>query len=162
MLACGRDCLDIISVYAFVIFLARKRPFSAPPLFLSATHSPGSSIIFEGERCLLGSTRRLSVQHSGRMFISVWYAKKMGRRFIDNVRKAKKHPHHIMVGTKWTWWLTDSSGDRFVRSSYVILLFVMVSVVKWFVKLCENYPNGKLRFAIITMEIYRLFLSCLT
>uniref|UniRef100_A0A8K9VDX9 Discs, large homolog 4a (Drosophila) n=1 Tax=Oncorhynchus mykiss TaxID=8022 RepID=A0A8K9VDX9_ONCMY len=31
------------------------------------------------------------------MFVSVWYAKKMGRRFINNVRKAKKHPHHIMV-----------------------------------------------------------------
>ncbi|XP_069071638.1 disks large homolog 4 isoform X4 [Pleurodeles waltl] len=27
------------------------------------------------------------------MFVSVWYAKKMGRRFIDNVRKAKKERH---------------------------------------------------------------------
>ncbi|XP_013984461.1 disks large homolog 4 isoform X1 [Salmo salar] len=118
MLACGRDCLDIISVYAFVIFLARKRPFSAPPLFLSATHSPGSSIIFEGERCLLGSTRRLSVQHSGRMFISVWYAKKMGRRFIDNVRKAKKHPHHIMGNSPPVVVNTDTlDGSPYVNGT---------------------------------------------
>uniref|UniRef100_A0A9J8AP59 Discs, large homolog 4a (Drosophila) n=1 Tax=Cyprinus carpio carpio TaxID=630221 RepID=A0A9J8AP59_CYPCA len=32
------------------------------------------------------------------MFVSVWYAKKMGRRFINNVRKAKKQRHRIMVG----------------------------------------------------------------
>ncbi|XP_056140993.1 disks large homolog 4 isoform X2 [Lampris incognitus] len=31
------------------------------------------------------------------MFMSVWYAKKMGCRFINNVRKAKKHRHHLMV-----------------------------------------------------------------
>ncbi|XP_051547979.1 disks large homolog 4 isoform X3 [Myxocyprinus asiaticus] len=29
------------------------------------------------------------------MFVSVWYAKKMGRRFINNVRKAKKQRHRI-------------------------------------------------------------------
>ncbi|XP_040907091.1 disks large homolog 4 isoform X2 [Toxotes jaculatrix] len=31
------------------------------------------------------------------MFMSVWYAKKMGSRFLNNVRKAKKHRHHKMV-----------------------------------------------------------------
>ncbi|XP_071754340.1 disks large homolog 4 isoform X2 [Centroberyx gerrardi] len=31
------------------------------------------------------------------MFMSVWYAKKMGCRFINNVRKAKRHRHHMMV-----------------------------------------------------------------
>ncbi|XP_055056785.1 disks large homolog 4 isoform X5 [Misgurnus anguillicaudatus] len=30
------------------------------------------------------------------MFVSVWYAKKMGRRFINNVRKAKKQRHQLM------------------------------------------------------------------
>jgi len=38
------------------------------------------------------------LQCSGTMFVSVWYAKKMGRRFINNVRKAKKQRHRIMVG----------------------------------------------------------------
>lgn len=32
------------------------------------------------------------------MFVSVWYAKKMGRRFISNVRKAKKQRHLLTVG----------------------------------------------------------------
>ncbi|XP_062289924.1 disks large homolog 4 isoform X2 [Scomber scombrus] len=31
------------------------------------------------------------------MFMTVWYAKKMGCRFLNNVRKAKKHRHHKMV-----------------------------------------------------------------
>lgn len=31
------------------------------------------------------------------MFASVWYAKKMGRRFINNVRRAKRH-RRMMVG----------------------------------------------------------------
>lgn len=79
--------------------LLRKRPFSAPPSLLSSgPRSLGSLVIFGGERCLLGPPRRLSIQRSGRMFTSVWYAKKMGRRFINNVRKAKKHRHRIMVG----------------------------------------------------------------
>lgn len=33
------------------------------------------------------------------MFMSVWYAKKIGSRFLDNVRKTKKHRHRKMVGT---------------------------------------------------------------
>lgn len=33
------------------------------------------------------------------MFVSVWYAKKMGRRFINNVRRAKRHRQRMMVGT---------------------------------------------------------------
>ncbi|XP_071220551.1 disks large homolog 4-like isoform X8 [Salvelinus alpinus] len=71
-----------------------------------------------GERCLLGSTRRLSVQHSGRMFISVWYAKKMGRRFIDNVRKAKKHPHHIMGNSPPVVVNTDTlDGSPYVNGT---------------------------------------------
>lgn len=32
------------------------------------------------------------------MFMSVWYAKKMGCRFLNNVRKGKKRRHHKMVG----------------------------------------------------------------
>lgn len=32
------------------------------------------------------------------MFVSVWYAKKMGRRFINNVRRAKRHRQRMMVG----------------------------------------------------------------
>ena len=32
------------------------------------------------------------------MFASVWYAKKMGRRFINNVRRAKRHRQRMMVG----------------------------------------------------------------
>ncbi|KAF0028817.1 hypothetical protein F2P81_017922 [Scophthalmus maximus] len=31
------------------------------------------------------------------MFVSVWYAKKMGRRFINNVRKAKRHRQRMMM-----------------------------------------------------------------
>ncbi|KAG5260711.1 hypothetical protein AALO_G00295540 [Alosa alosa] len=31
------------------------------------------------------------------MFVSVWYAKKMGRRFINNVRKAKKQRQRMMM-----------------------------------------------------------------
>ncbi|KAK6285164.1 hypothetical protein J4Q44_G00390100, partial [Coregonus suidteri] len=31
------------------------------------------------------------------MFVSVWYAKKMGRRFIQNVRKAKKQRQRMMM-----------------------------------------------------------------
>lgn len=31
------------------------------------------------------------------MFASVWYAKKMGRRFINNVRRAKRHRQRMMV-----------------------------------------------------------------
>ncbi|XP_062311343.1 disks large homolog 4-like isoform X2 [Osmerus eperlanus] len=31
------------------------------------------------------------------MFVSVWYAKKMGRRFINNVRKAKKQRQQLMM-----------------------------------------------------------------
>uniref|UniRef100_A0A6Q2ZJ81 Discs, large homolog 4a (Drosophila) n=1 Tax=Esox lucius TaxID=8010 RepID=A0A6Q2ZJ81_ESOLU len=31
------------------------------------------------------------------MFVSVWYAKKMGRRFIQNVRKAKKQRQRMLV-----------------------------------------------------------------
>ncbi|GLD68669.1 disks large homolog 4-like isoform X4 [Lates japonicus] len=34
------------------------------------------------------------------MFVSVWYAKKMGRRFINNVRRAKRHRQRMMVGTE--------------------------------------------------------------
>lgn len=34
-----------------------------------------------------------------KMFMSVWYAKKIGSRFLDNVRKTKKHRHRKMVGT---------------------------------------------------------------
>ncbi|TNN49417.1 hypothetical protein EYF80_040372 [Liparis tanakae] len=30
------------------------------------------------------------------MFVSVWHAKKMGSRFLDNVRKAKRRRHHAM------------------------------------------------------------------
>ncbi|KAM9700021.1 disks large homolog 4-like, partial [Menidia menidia] len=32
------------------------------------------------------------------MFVSVWYAKKMGRRFINNVRRAKRHRQRMMNG----------------------------------------------------------------
>ncbi|XP_055799337.1 disks large homolog 4-like isoform X10 [Salvelinus fontinalis] len=71
-----------------------------------------------GERCLLGSPRRLSVQHSGRMFVSVWYAKKMGRRFINNVRKAKKHPHHIMGNSPPVVVNTDTlDGSPYVNGT---------------------------------------------
>ncbi|KAI2643830.1 hypothetical protein H4Q32_026788 [Labeo rohita] len=31
------------------------------------------------------------------MFVSVWYAKKMGRRFISNVRKAKRHRQRLTM-----------------------------------------------------------------
>lgn len=31
--------------------------------------------------------------------MSVWYAKKIGSRLLDNVRKTKKHRHHKMVGS---------------------------------------------------------------
>lgn len=31
--------------------------------------------------------------------MSVWYAKKMGSRFLKNVRKTKRHRHQRMVGT---------------------------------------------------------------
>ncbi|XP_035290681.1 disks large homolog 4 isoform X6 [Anguilla anguilla] len=33
------------------------------------------------------------------MFVSVWYAKKMGRRFINNVRKAKRQRHRMMANS---------------------------------------------------------------
>ncbi|XP_069502037.1 disks large homolog 4 isoform X4 [Ambystoma mexicanum] len=33
------------------------------------------------------------------MFVSVWYAKKMGRRFINNVRKAKKERHQLTANS---------------------------------------------------------------
>lgn len=31
------------------------------------------------------------------MFVSVWYAKKMGRRFINNVRRAKRHRQRLLM-----------------------------------------------------------------
>uniref|UniRef100_A0A1A8HWK7 Discs, largehomolog 4 n=1 Tax=Nothobranchius kuhntae TaxID=321403 RepID=A0A1A8HWK7_NOTKU len=31
------------------------------------------------------------------MFVSVWYAKKMGRRFINNVRRAKRHRQRMLM-----------------------------------------------------------------
>ncbi len=40
----------------------------------------------------------VGVPRPSRMFVSVWYAKKMGRQFINNVRKAKKQRQRIMVG----------------------------------------------------------------
>ncbi|XP_052376884.1 disks large homolog 4-like isoform X6 [Oncorhynchus keta] len=52
------------------------------------------------------------------MFISVWYAKKMGRRFIDNVRKAKKHPHHIMGNSPPVMVNTDTlDGSPYVNGT---------------------------------------------
>ncbi|XP_031665239.1 disks large homolog 4 isoform X4 [Oncorhynchus kisutch] len=52
------------------------------------------------------------------MFVSVWYAKKMGRRFIDNVRKAKKHPHHIMGNSPPVMVNTDTlDGSPYVNGT---------------------------------------------
>ncbi|XP_055799339.1 disks large homolog 4-like isoform X12 [Salvelinus fontinalis] len=52
------------------------------------------------------------------MFVSVWYAKKMGRRFINNVRKAKKHPHHIMGNSPPVVVNTDTlDGSPYVNGT---------------------------------------------
>uniref|UniRef100_A0A8K9XWE2 Discs, large homolog 4a (Drosophila) n=1 Tax=Oncorhynchus mykiss TaxID=8022 RepID=A0A8K9XWE2_ONCMY len=60
------------------------------------------------------------------MFISVWYAKKMGRRFIDNVRKAKKHPHHIMGNSPPVMVNTDTlDGSPY---SPGLIVYIMVCV----------------------------------
>lgn len=47
--------------------------------------------------------------------MSVWYAKKIGSRLLDNVRKTKKHRHHKMVGS--------FSSLTFVVSELVMHLF---------------------------------------
>uniref|UniRef100_A0A8C7LGV2 Discs large MAGUK scaffold protein 4 n=1 Tax=Oncorhynchus kisutch TaxID=8019 RepID=A0A8C7LGV2_ONCKI len=60
------------------------------------------------------------------MFVSVWYAKKMGRRFIDNVRKAKKHPHHIMGNSPPVMVNTDTlDGSPY---SPGLIVYIMVCV----------------------------------
>ena len=48
--------------------------------------------------CSPGSTTISVFGTWSRMFMSVWYAKKMGCRFLNNVRKAKNHRHLKMVG----------------------------------------------------------------
>uniref|UniRef100_A0A8L0DUH7 Disks large homolog 4 n=1 Tax=Oncorhynchus mykiss TaxID=8022 RepID=A0A8L0DUH7_ONCMY len=45
------------------------------------------------------------------MFVSVWYAKKMGRRFIQNVRKAKKQRQRMMVGVGLDHIMNGSEGE---------------------------------------------------
>lgn len=58
------------------------------------------------------------------MFVSVWYAKKMGRRFINNVRKAKRHRQRMMVGTASDAdsscdWLWGGGGGAFSVATHV-------------------------------------------
>lgn len=47
---------------------------------------------------LLDRERAFKFRHPSAMFMSVWYAKNVGCRFLNNVRKAKRHRHHTMVG----------------------------------------------------------------
>uniref|UniRef100_A0A9J8C7Y6 Discs, large homolog 4a (Drosophila) n=1 Tax=Cyprinus carpio carpio TaxID=630221 RepID=A0A9J8C7Y6_CYPCA len=52
------------------------------------------------------------------MFVSVWYAKKMGRRFINNVRKAKKQRHRIMGNSPPVVVNTDTlDGSPYVNGA---------------------------------------------
>ncbi|XP_059405698.1 disks large homolog 4 isoform X4 [Carassius carassius] len=52
------------------------------------------------------------------MFVSVWYAKKMGRRFINNVRKAKKQRHRIMANSPPVVVNTDTlDGSPYVNGA---------------------------------------------
>ncbi|KAA0716282.1 Disks large -like protein 4 [Triplophysa tibetana] len=52
------------------------------------------------------------------MFVSVWYAKKMGRRFIDNVRKAKNQRHRIMGNSPPVVVNTDTlDGSPYVNGA---------------------------------------------
>ncbi|XP_051528511.1 disks large homolog 4-like isoform X6 [Myxocyprinus asiaticus] len=52
------------------------------------------------------------------MFVSVWYAKKMGRRFINNVRKAKKQRHSIMANSPPVVVNTDTlDGSPYVNGA---------------------------------------------
>jgi len=54
------------------------------------------------------------------MFVSVWHAKKMGSRFLDNVRKAKRRRLHAMVGV----FLKHHSGLLLL----LLLLFYTMTV----------------------------------
>ncbi|XP_057206118.1 disks large homolog 4 isoform X5 [Triplophysa rosa] len=52
------------------------------------------------------------------MFVSVWYAKKMGRRFINNVRKAKNQRHRIMGNSPPVVVNTDTlDGSPYVNGA---------------------------------------------
>ncbi|XP_016094530.1 disks large homolog 4 isoform X3 [Sinocyclocheilus grahami] len=52
------------------------------------------------------------------MFVSVWYAKKMGRRFIDNVRKAKIQRHRITANSPPVVVNTDTlDGSPYVNGA---------------------------------------------
>ncbi|XP_056601597.1 disks large homolog 4 isoform X5 [Triplophysa dalaica] len=52
------------------------------------------------------------------MFVSVWYAKKMGRRFINNVRKAKNQRHRIVGNSPPVVVNTDTlDGSPYVNGA---------------------------------------------
>lgn len=51
--------------------------------------------------CAAASLWNLSIGIA--MFASIWYAKKLGRRFVHNARKAKSEK----VGKEWWWWEGD-------------------------------------------------------
>lgn len=55
--------------------------------------------------------------------MSVWYAKKIGARLLDNVRKTKKHRHHKMVGTFHPCLFIHSFIHSFIYSFIYLIQF---------------------------------------
>ncbi|KAK1787735.1 hypothetical protein P4O66_016218 [Electrophorus voltai] len=87
-----------------------------------AVGGPYASVYFcclhAGERCSVASPQRPALQRTGRMFVSVWYAKKMGRRFINNVRKGKKQRNQIMANSPPVVVNTDTlDGSPYVNGT---------------------------------------------
>lgn len=136
------------------------------PLKADASGACSNSCRHTFAGCVLGKVRRVwsatcfISQLWGTMFMSVWYAKKMGSRFLKNVRKTKRYRHQRMVGnlevlymSVWLFHFKNLKenavifeGSRLKMSVlYIILIYCVISV--------QNISSDH----IISLTFYKFF-----